>query len=171
VQGRYHLALTAAVAYPVAYALTREEGPSVLLAAGVGLASLLPDLDTPHGLGARWFRVRWLSGVLARLAKHRSGWTHSAAACGAWALLWFLAATVVLAPAGQAQSLRGAAILGAVVLLGSLAHVLEDALPWGSRSGVPLWWPLSRRPVKFARPRGAPARILPAPTTTRPPRG
>jgi hypothetical protein len=161
VRGRDHFALSAALTVPVAYALTRSPEATAALALAVGAAALLPDLDHGASMGAGLLRVRWLSRLAQSTVGHRGPASHSLLACVAWAIVWGFTAAVVLAPAGQAPSLRAAGVVLLVVWAGSTLHVLEDWVPLGSKAGVPLLWPVVRERVKFGRPsssaRGAPS--------------
>jgi membrane-bound metal-dependent hydrolase YbcI (DUF457 family) len=162
VRGTAHFALSAALTAPVAYALTRSPEATAALALAVGAASLLPDLDAGASLAAGILRVRWLSKLLNATIGHRGPLTHSLLACVAWAVVWAFAAAVVLAPAGQAPSLRAAGVVLLVVWAGSTLHVLEDWIPLGSKAGVPLLWPVVRERVKFGRPSSS-GRAAPSP--------
>jgi ABC-type branched-subunit amino acid transport system permease subunit len=149
VRGRDHLLLSAALTAPIAYLITRSPETTTALALAVGAAALLPDLDHGASMGAGLLRVRWLSRLAQSTVGHRGPASHSLAACVAWAVVWGFATAVVLAPAGQAPSLRAAGVVFGVVLAGSAAHVVEDWLPIGSRSGVPILWPMRKERLKF----------------------
>jgi membrane-bound metal-dependent hydrolase YbcI (DUF457 family) len=118
------------------------------------LGSWLPDVDR---LGARVHRrsrferrslaaaaaiglVRLPAVVFALVARHR-GLTHSLLG----AALAGLVGALLLSPVGPTASL----VAGAGIGLGYLAHVLADGL---TPSGVALWAPLSRRPVRLLPP-------------------
>lgn len=147
-RGTAHLVLTATAVGPVAYAVTRDGPTTAGLTLGVALASLLPDLDHPASLAAGLLRVRGGAARWRANHRHRSGWTHSLLACLAWPLL-----IAVLAGGPAGLPWRWCLALYGVLVAGGLLHVLEDALPWGSRSGVPLLAPLSHRQWKFGRAR------------------
>jgi membrane-bound metal-dependent hydrolase YbcI (DUF457 family) len=110
---------------------------AVALSAGVvALAALAPDLD--HA-GSTLARVagpvsRALPRGLSRLLKHR-GPLHSP-----------LAALTAGVLAGLLGARLGVTGLGPLVGYGWAAHVLTDAL---TDRGVPLLWPLRRRPVRL----------------------
>jgi inner membrane protein len=131
----------------VSVAVVDARGASaVVLIAGAWIGSLLPDADLA---GARVYRrtrferrapLLWIVGLLLRLPvrlltllPHR-GFTHSVLACALAAVLSALAASVV------APDLAVAAAVG--VAAGYGAHVAADAC---TRSGVPLWAPISSR--------------------------
>lgn len=153
-KGADHFRLSAALALPAALALTGDPPLAGALALAVGACALLPDLDHRWALASRPLRAVGLSGVLQRHIGHRSVLTHSLAACAGWAAWWLLLAWAVGAPWPWPL------VAGAVVLAGGWLHVLQDWLPWGSRSGVPLLWPLSRRRHKLLRPGRAARRGL-----------
>jgi membrane-bound metal-dependent hydrolase YbcI (DUF457 family) len=148
VNGAAHFRLSAVLAAPVALALTRDPAAALGVSLAVGFAALLPDLDHRWALASRPLRAVGLSGVLQAHIGHRSVLTHSLAACAGWALWWLVLALAL----GLPWPLPLWA--GGVVLAGGWLHVAEDWVPWGSRAGVPLLWPLSRRRLKF-RPRSA----------------
>jgi membrane-bound metal-dependent hydrolase YbcI (DUF457 family) len=142
-RGVFHFALSGAVAFAVADAVTRDPPTAGGLALCVGLASLLPDLDSP-GTAAGLLRVRRAVRAANRAGlQHRSGWTHSLAACALWPAL--IAWVLLAAGATATWSLQ----VGAVLAVGGLLHLAGDWLPLGSRSGVPLLWPLTRRRYKL----------------------
>jgi membrane-bound metal-dependent hydrolase YbcI (DUF457 family) len=158
VRGTAHCTLSALIAAPVAYALTRSPEAAAALALAVGAAALLPDLDHGASTAAGILRVRWLSRLAQSTVGHRGPASHSLLACVAWAIVWAFATAVVLAPAGQAPSLQAAGVVLLVVWVGSTLHVLEDYIPLGSKAGVPLLWPLRRERLKLRlRPRAASA--------------
>lgn len=156
-RGRDHFLLSALLAAPVAYAVTRNPEPAAALALAVGAAALLPDLDHSASTGAGLLRVRWLSLLAQRTVGHRGPWSHSLLACLGWAAVWGFGTAVAFAPAGQAPSLSAAGLVFAVVWAGSTLHCLQDWIPLGSKAGVPLLWPVRRERVKLrlgpARPR------------------
>ena len=158
-RGSVHLALSAAMAYPVCWAVTRSPEAALPLALAVGAASLLNDLDHGAGLAAGILRVRWLSGLVQATVGHRGPLTHSVAACSVWALLWGILAGALTAGMGQEASLSWAGGAFLVVLAGGLLHVAADSL---TPAGVPAFWPLSRRRYRFRlrrlRPPARPAR-------------
>jgi membrane-bound metal-dependent hydrolase YbcI (DUF457 family) len=145
VRGTAHFRLSAVLAAPVAFALTRDPAAAVGVSLAVGAAALLPDLDHRWALASRPLRALGLSGVLQAHIGHRSVLTHSLLACAGWALWWLLLALAL----GLPWPLPLWA--GGVVLAGGVLHVLEDWVPWGSRAGVPVAWPLSRRRYKLGR--------------------
>lgn len=164
-RGIAHAALTAAIVFPVVNLVTRDAPLTLGLTAGVALASLLPDLDHPASSAAGVLHVRGLSEAWMARQRHRSGWTHSLLAC----LLWPVVAAGV---AWIWLPLAACLWLAGILAAGGLFHVLEDWIPLGSKSGVPLFWPVSRRQWKLGRSRRlralrtAPA---PAPAPTPPP--
>ena len=160
-RGTAHFALSAALTAPIAYAVTRSPETTAALALAVGAAALLPDLDHGASMGAGILRVRWLSRLAQSTVGHRGPASHSLLACVAWAVVWGFTAAVVLAPAGQAPSLRAAWVVFLAVWAGSTLHVLEDWIPLGSKAGVPLLWPVVRGRVKFGVSRPRPRRARP----------
>jgi membrane-bound metal-dependent hydrolase YbcI (DUF457 family) len=134
----------------VVYAGRHDARAAAVLGLGVGVASLLPDVDSPGSTVAGWTRARWLVRLTTRrgILRHRSPLTHSLLACVVWPLL--VAGALLVAGVAPA----GAATVAAVLGVGGALHLLEDALPLGSRAGVPLLWPLSGRRYKLEpRPR------------------
>lgn len=96
-----------------------------LLALVGGVAALLPDIDHPRG------KIRQKLGIAGHLGlfwlSHR-GLTHTAL----FALLVGILAFVFAPP------LVAFAIVG-----GYASHLMGDAI---TRRGIPLWWPVSKRP-------------------------
>jgi inner membrane protein len=97
-----------------------------------GLAGLLPDVDHPTATVGQLLPTWW-----HRLTPGHRGPTHSIAWCAAAAVLVYLVH-------GWAEGGRPPPWLALGVLVGTLSHVLADAL---TVQGVPLWWPWSRRKV------------------------
>lgn len=125
-----HMAAGMLTGYAVSVAaglplVSAEAGVLVLLGMG---AALLPDVDHPKSL------IRQRTGCIGLLAGgwfgHR-GFTHTLPA---------------LALLGLIVALIAPAVVFAAVMAGYASHLLLDAF---TRSGVPLAWPLTRRPVRL----------------------
>jgi inner membrane protein len=148
VRNTTHELVGVAAAVAASRALELEPLETAAAAAGAIWGSWLPDADR---LGARVHRRGWVARrhlavaalgavlrlplvVFALLARHR-GLSHTLAACGLLAAVAGLLAAVL-------GGVGAAAAAGCA--LGYCAHVLADAC---TPSGVPLWWPVSRRRV------------------------
>lgn len=106
--------------------------PILLGAAAVG--SLLPDIDHPKAMLNNFSPVFKLVFAAPSLLFRHRGFTHSL-------LAWGILTAVILwlaPPEAQAYLLAGSA--------GYILHMAADAL---TVSGVPLFWPLYRKPVGF----------------------
>lgn len=94
----------------------------------------------PHPVG-NWTTAVLLAVILASvvhvvpLPAFRRGWVDEiVAASAAGVIAWWPGLDL--------------SALGPAVLVGTLVHVLGDAI---TRQGVPLWWPVSKRNVKLAK--------------------
>jgi membrane-bound metal-dependent hydrolase YbcI (DUF457 family) len=149
VRGTAHLLLTASVVAPVAYAITRDNVTTLGLTIGIALASTLPDLDHPASLASGLLNVRGGAARWAAQHRHRSGWTHSLLACLAWPALLAL----IACGGPTAAPWQWFPWIFGVLAAGGLLHLLEDMLPWCSRSGIPLFAPFSKRQWKLDQAR------------------
>lgn len=121
---------------------TLLHGDPLVFTGAAGLASLLPDIDSPHSFLGR--KVLPVSLALGAAIGNR-GPLHSALAC---AVLVFLLYVWLPAHAG---------VLPAVAA-GYLSHLLLDALNPG---GVPFLWPWKKRfRVAFCMVGSLPERVL-----------
>lgn len=147
--GTGHFLCTAAIVAPISYAVSHGDTATVVgLTFTIGLAALLPDLDHPASTAAGFLRVRALSSLWGAHHRHRSGWTHSLLACLGWPLL-----IAVVLGLFASFPVRGCLIVAGILAAGGLAHLFEDWIPLGSKSGVPLFAPFSKRQWKLGRRR------------------
>ena len=119
-----HLSTSLNVAIP---ALALNNDLSLLILTGVGLGSLLPDIDTPYSfIGAR---LKIISCPLSIFFKHRGG-LHSI--------------TPIILILSLGIFLKSKFILS--ISLGYFLHLLGDTF---SKSGVNWFWPFSKKDVKI----------------------
>ncbi|HLH70049.1 MAG TPA: metal-dependent hydrolase [Candidatus Dormibacteraeota bacterium] len=131
--GYSHVVIGAVAGVAVARALHGDLLAGALVG---GVAGLAPDVDTPGSIVGRRLPRWW-----HRMTPGHRGLTHSLAWCLA---LGMVAYGVEAWALGEAP---GRPLFAAVVVAGSLSHLLADGL---TEEGVPLLWPLSRRRVVLA---------------------
>ncbi|MDU7067186.1 MAG: metal-dependent hydrolase [Clostridium perfringens] len=119
-----HLSTSLNIAIP---ALVLNNELSLLTLTGVGLGSLLPDIDTPYSFIAS--RIKIISYPLSIFFKHRGG-LHS------------IAPIILILSLGI--SLKTKFLLS--ISLGYFLHLLGDTF---SKSGVNWFWPFSKKDIKI----------------------